>query len=169
MRKKIQRLFLAATTLVLFASILIAQENSKPRLWIPEKPENSETNYSYLQHLLTSIQKEPNPNGVIILIARLGKDETRRELNRRRLYNVSFLYKVTFGIPAEKIVVAQGEKVDGYGRVEIYWNGEMIGALPVFKNKDIYVDCCGFDYRYYPEKDAIERRQKQRTKRQRRG
>lgn len=71
-----------------------------------------------------------------------------------------------FGIPAEKIVVAEGERVDGYGRVEFYWNGEMTGALPVFKNKDIRVDCCDIDDRYYPWKDTVERRQKQRTKRQ---
>ncbi len=170
MRNKIKRLFLATTALVLFASVLLAQENTKPRRWgIPEKPTNSETNASLMEQVRALMQEEPNPDGVIILVARLGKGETKRELNRRRLYNVSFRYKVSLGIPAEKVVSAVGERVDDYGRVEIYWNGEMIGALPVFKNKDIYVDCCGFDYRYYPEKDAIERRQKQRTKRQRRG
>ena len=155
--------------LVLFAPIIIAQKDSKPRLWTSEKPENSEINHSNLRGVLTTIREKPNPNGVIILIARLGKGEARSELNRRRLYNVSFLYKETFGIPAKTIVVAEGERVDDYGRVEIYWNGEMIGALPVSKNKDIYVDCCGIDDRYYPEKDTVERRQKQRTKRQRRG
>ena len=155
--------------LVLFAPIITAQGNSKPRLWILEKPENSETNHSYLRGVLSTVREKPNPNGVIILIARLGKGEIKRELNRRRLYNVSFLYKEIFGIPTETIVVAEGERVDGYGRVEIYWNGEMIGALPVFKNKDIYVDCCGIDDRYYPWKDTVERQEKQITKRGRRG
>ena len=169
MRKRIQRLFLTIATLVIFTSVLIAQVNSKFRLEIPEKPENSEINHSYLRQILGLIQEESNPNGVIILIARLGKDETKSELNRRRLYNMSFLYKETFGIPAEKIVIAEGERVDGYGRVEIYWNGEMIGALLAFKDKDIHVDCCDIDDRYYPWKDAVERRQKQRTKKQRRG
>lgn len=169
MQKKNHRFFLTAATFILFASNLIAQENRKSGLWIPEKPENSEINHFYLKRVLSTIREKTNPNGVIILIARLGKDETGRELNRRRLYNVSFLYKEMFGIPAEKIVAAEGERVDGYGRVEFYWNGEMIGALPVFKNKDIRVDCCAIDDRYYPWKDTVERRQKQRTKRQRRG
>jgi len=170
MQNKIKRLFLTTTALVLFASVLVAQENSKLRRWgIPDKPTNSETNAVYMEQVRALMQEEPNPDGVIILVARLGKGETRCELNRRRLYNVSFRYKVTLGIPAEKVVAAEGERVDDYGRVEIYWNGEMIGALPVFKNKDIYVDCCGPDDRYYPEKDAVERQQKQRAKRKRRG
>ncbi len=122
-----------------------------------------------MEQVRALMQEEPNPDGVIILVARLGKGETKRELNRRRLYNVSFRYKVSLGIPAEKVVAAEGERVYDYGRVEIYWNGEMIGALPVFKNKDIYVDCCGPDDRYYPDKDEVERRQKQRVKRKRRG
>lgn len=170
MRNKIKRLFLVVTTISLFASVLVAQEGSKPRRWgIPEKPQNSETNAVHMEQVRALMQEVPNPDSVIILIARLGRGETRRELNRRRLYNMSFRYKVTLGFPSEKVVAAEGERVDNYGRVEIYWNGEMIGALPVSKNRDIYVDCCGPDDRYYPEKDAVDRQQSQKAKRKRRG
>ena len=109
--------------LVLLAPVIIAQGDSKHRLWISEKPENSEMNHSYLREILAAREEKPNPNGVIILIARLGKGETRHELNRRRLYIVKYLYTETFGIPAETIVVAEGERVSDYGRVDIYWNG----------------------------------------------
>jgi hypothetical protein len=170
MLNNIQKLLLAIATLALFSSIMVAQKNPNiTRRWgIPKKPQNSEMNAADMEQVRALMQEEPNPDGVIILVARLGKGETRRELNRRRLFNVSERYTAALSIPAEKVIAAEGERVNDFGRVEIYWNGELIGALPVFKNRDLHVDCCGPDERYYPDKDATERRNKRKLKRRRR-
>lgn len=156
--------------LLLFEVALIAQEQSKPtfkRNWgVPASPLSCEDNQAHMENVTTLMSEQPSTNGVVILIARLGKGEERRELNYRRAFNVSERYKAVLGVPAEKIIVAEGERVNGFGRVEIYWNGEMIGALPVKKNSDICVECCGDDTNhYYPEKASLEKKRKSKRRR----
>jgi hypothetical protein len=116
----------------------------------------------------------------IILVARLGNGERSRELNRRRLYNVQtfllretkrqLLYNVRSfpskhkNISAESIVATEGEKVSGYGRVEIYVGGKLLTTLTVLKNEDLMVDCCEGDTDFYPGKDRLrpsKRKQRQ--------
>lgn len=94
-----------------------------------------------------------------ILVARLGHGETNAELNRRRLHNVQERLKDR-GIEAKKIVVAQGERVKGLGRVEFYVGGRMVESLRVKRNEDICVECCGDDERFYPYKEVLERKSK---------
>src|SRR5882724_3072881 len=55
---------------------------------------------------------------VLIAVARLGTGEASRELNRRRLFNVRNYLEHYRGVPAKRIVTAEGEKVRGYGRVD---------------------------------------------------
>jgi hypothetical protein len=114
------------------------------------------------------MREEPNSGGVLILVARLGRGEARRELNRRRLYNVAQRYTAVLGVSAEQVVAAEGERVDDFGRVEIYWNGVLAGALVARKNRDLAVTCCGPDEQYYPDRDAVESRQRRRRERRRR-
>lgn len=133
--------------LMLFLSVLevAAQElNSKQILekgWgVPEVPLNCETNFVRLEQTRDLIRTQKNKNGVLILIARFGDGEKRRELNRRRLDNISKGLSTALGL-VEKIITAEGEPIKGFGRVEFYLGGEMIGALLAKKNSDIYVSC----------------------------
>ena len=93
----------------------------------------------------------------IILVARLGNGEKSRELNRRRLHNVSERIKAA-GVKPKKIVVAEGGRVLGLGRVEIYVGGKIVESLRVKRNKDICVECCGPDERFYPYREKFERK-----------
>jgi hypothetical protein len=166
-----KHLTLSLTLLVLFTSVSFAQGNQNERFhWgIPVRPENSEMNALNMEVVRAWIREEPNTGSVIILVARLGRGETRRELNRRRLYNVAQRFTAVLGVPAEKVVAAEGERVDDFGRVEIYWNGVLAGALVARRNRDLAVTCCGPDEQYYPDRDAVERRQRLRRERRRRG
>lgn len=164
---KIKQLLLALTILVLFASFVVGQKNSTftPKGWgIPEKPGNCEINAALMEHVSPLMQEYPNPNGAIILVARLGKGETRRELNHRRLFNVSERYRRNLGLPMEKVIETEGKRVDSFGRVEVYWNGELAGALLVSKNSDLCVSCCPANEDHYPDRDAIERKQKRKSR-----
>lgn len=144
----------------------LAQSDQRLQLWgIPKQPTNCETNAANMEQVLSLMKYKPNPYGNIILIARLGRGETRRELNRRRLYNVSKRYQTTLNVPAEKIITTEGERTNDFGRIEIYWNGELIGAMPVGTNRDICVECCGTFEQYYPEKDETDRKAKLKRKR----
>jgi len=104
----------------------------------------------------------------LILIARLGKGEKNKELNRRRLHNVRERLKAA-GIESEKLVTAEGECVNGLGRIELYAGGRMIENLRVKRNKDICVECCGDDERFYPYRGLFELKSKQHRRRQGRG
>jgi hypothetical protein len=83
----------------------------------------------------------------IIVIARLGKEETRSELNRRRLHNVR-TYWIEFHSdkrPFESVILAEGERVNDHGRIEIYVGGRLTTVLKVKKNFDLILGNC------YPE------------------
>lgn len=106
--------------------------------------------------------------GLITFIARLGDGETRRELNRRRLHNVrtyltSELYRKR---DPKTVVVAEGERVKGYGRIEIYIKGVLFDGLAVKRNADLLVGTCepsrmrskSADAIFYPFLDAKSRK-----------
>jgi hypothetical protein len=88
-------------------------------------------------------------DGVVIAIARLGTGEVSKGLSRRRLENVR-VYLRDQGLSEERLIVAEGEKLKGYGRVEMYVAGKLIKSLLANRNKDLCVDCCDIDERYYP-------------------
>lgn len=161
-----KKFLLISLSLLLFSSILFAQTpiNSnieRFRFGVPNLPENCEINSAQIYGLVDLFKSDSNPKRVFILIARLGKGETRRDLNQRRLYNVT----KRLSILKERVVIAEGERVNSYGRVEIYWGGEIIGAILARKNHDVCVDCCGPDERYYPDKEDFDRKQKRERKR----
>jgi hypothetical protein len=62
---------------------------------------------------------------LIIVIARAGVNETRSNINKRRLYNVrTYLRRFTEKSASEAIILAEGERVKDYGRLEFYVNGK---------------------------------------------
>lgn len=82
-------------------------------------------------------------DGLIILIARLGKGESNPELNRRRLHSARIYLSAYRGVrAAETIVTAEGERARGYGRVEIYVAGKLFDTLAVRRNADMSVGSC---------------------------
>ena len=84
---------------------------------VAEKPLNCEMTFQLMEDVRNLIRAEADENSVLILIARLGNGENSRNLNRRRLYNVREGLQVTLGI-VKPIVIAEGERINGFGRVE---------------------------------------------------
>ena len=98
----------------------------------------------------------------LFVVARLGKGESSRELNRRRLHNVRNYFKEGWpNIDAKRFVFAEGDRVEGEGRVEFYIGSILMQISLVKRGKDICVDCCDYpDPRYYGtgKKDKSRRR-----------
>lgn len=163
MKKQAKIFVLIFLTLVSLVSVVAAQKQFSGRWGIPEKPYECEQNAAEMEQVLVVMKNEPNPKGVLVLIARLGTGETDRWLNKRRLFNISERYKV-LGVPAEKIVVAEGENVNDFGRVEIYWNGELLGALAAHKERRICLNCCESDEKLYPDLRENQPQSKQKRK-----
>jgi hypothetical protein len=91
------------------------------------------------------VQRVAGDAGLVIMIARLGKGETKRDLNRRRLNNAR-TFLIEFGQRApQTIVTAEGERVNGYGRVELYAGGKLFHVLMINPNDDLAVGACSFE------------------------
>ena len=77
----------------------------------------------------------------VILIARLGNDESSRNLSRQRLEVVRDYLPVNPGlnrqsISDENIVMAYGERVRGKGRIEAYVRGRLFMVFVFMRNKN---------------------------------
>jgi hypothetical protein len=120
---------------------------------------NCEEHSASLDFVRQEALSDVGKDGVIIAIARLGTGESSRALNRRRLSNVSVNLR-DHGFSVKRLIVAQGERVSGYGRVELYVAGNLSQTLYAVRHKDLCVDCCDIDERYYPyRKDRRRRRE----------
>jgi hypothetical protein len=98
-----------------------------------------EENISYL----SNAHHLAGTDGTIIAIARLGGGERNRELTRRRLHNVRiFLTEFGWHRAPETVFIAEGERVSGHGRVELYIRGVLFAVLEVRRNQDLLVGSC---------------------------
>ncbi len=89
---------------------------------------------------------EAGNDGVIILVARLGNGEVSRKSNRDRLQHINYYLNITRAIPKNRLVLAEGERVRGLGRVEIYAQGKLMLVLTVKRNGDILgLKSCGLE------------------------
>ncbi len=108
-----------------------------------QPPDNCEGNASRLD-VVRNKSRAAGENKVTIAIARLGTGEQSRELNRRRLYTVR-AYLTAMGVSSQSLVTAEGERVQGYGRIEVYIGGELVELLPIERCKDLPVGICDND------------------------
>ena len=120
-------------------------------------PGNCEMNAVIFDNMRSVISEGLGRDSLVIAVARLGNGETSRGLNRRRLYNLRVRWGV-FGLPANRLIVAEGERVDGYGRVELYVSGRLYDTFVVRRNGDLCLACCGDDEEYYPFRGMRQRR-----------
>jgi hypothetical protein len=158
----INKSMLLSVLLFLFITDAVGQKSIDRDIdfyrFVSEVPQNCEDNSAHLATLQDLLSKNTNQNSVLIVIAHLGSGETQRRYNQRRLYNV----KKSLNIPEKNVVLAEGERVKGFGKVEVYWKGELLGVFFVSRNRDLCVDCCEEDKRFYPHKDYANRRKAKR-------
>lgn len=109
---------------------------------IEATPSNCEENISILGAATQAVEKD----GLLIVIARLGDREKNRELNRRRLHNVrTYLSEYVHARAPETILAAEGERVNGYGRIELYVGGKLFHVLTIPRNGDLIVGSCYYE------------------------
>lgn len=109
---------------------------------VEAKPSNCEENISILGAATQAVDKD----GLLIVIARLGDGEQNRELNRRRLHNVrTYLSEYVHARASETIITAEGERVNGYGRIELYVAGKLFHVLTIPRNGDLLVGSCYYE------------------------
>jgi len=77
----------------------------------------------------------------IIVIGRLGRGEFSRELVRRRLRNLEEFIYFTRGISKERVIKAEGERVNALGQVEVYIKGKLFMIFRMKRNRDFLTNC----------------------------
>lgn len=88
------------------------------------------------------------------VIAHLGTGETSSRLNRRRLNDI----RTEFGInwDSDKIILAEGERVRGQGRIEFYLGSELMSLSLMGRNQDFCSLCCDRKKLFYQERYVWE-------------
>jgi hypothetical protein len=96
---------------------------------------------------LTAAGRTAGEAGLVIVIARLGEGERGRELNRRRLHNARTLLEDYGERAPDTIITAEGERVAGHGRLELYVAGKLFEVIALRRNADLLIGACLFEGR----------------------
>jgi hypothetical protein len=119
---------------------ITAQENrSKPAeaYSSPTSPVNCEDVTAYVETAMVMAQ-EAGEDSHLIIIARLGDGERSRKLNLDRVNTVKAFMRRWRG----RSVVAEGGRVKGFGRLEIYVGGKQVFILPLRRNAKVDFRSC---------------------------
>ena len=139
--------------LMLVAVNATATQQKKPAKTIVTNDNNCESNKNYFDYVAV----EAGDAGSIILIARLGDGESSRAYNRRRLHNIATYLNYIREIPKSRIVKAEGERLAGPGRVEVYVRGELMIVFGMGRNQDLAGGECELtrSRMYYPKRRSF--------------
>ena len=77
----------------------------------------------------------------IIVISRLGRGESSRQVARRRLQNLEDFLYLTHGVSRDRIVSAEGKRVVGLGEIDVYLDGKLFVLFRMRRNKDFLTNC----------------------------
>ena len=107
------------------------------------------TGCEYNTAILDGLAQKTKPDELIIVIAHLGPNDTKQNLNNRRLHNVrvyltEFLNDASVRRRRETVVLAQGDRAQDYGSVEFYVSGKLVDTLKIRANADLSVANCGW-------------------------
>lgn len=78
---------------------------------------------------------------VLIAVVRLGGKETSAKLNPRRMVALKKFFTKR-DLPARSVVVTQGERAIGPGRVEFYVSGRLFRTMLLRHGSGVCIECC---------------------------
>ncbi len=113
----------------------------------PTTPKTELTGCEYNNAVLDTLAQKTKRDQVIIIVARLGTNESRKPLNQRRLHNV-LVYLTEFTTPEggrrkpADIVLAEGSTNTSYGVIEMYAEGKLFDTLRPGRNAVLHVGTC---------------------------
>jgi hypothetical protein len=97
---------------------------------VAQTPTNCETALAIFDMSIAEVRKRENT--YLIIIARQGSREVKKNLTQRRLKLIREGYLVRF--PDVKYVIAEGSRIKGFGVIELYVGGELWNSLPIKMN-----------------------------------
>ena len=125
-----------------FARATQTEQSTKPIIAEGSAGEGIDgSNCDNTKALFDLIAQTAGAEETIIVIGRLGRGESSRELVRHRMRNLQdFVYMVR-GVAKERVVLAEGEPVNGLGQVDVYVKGKLIVVFRLKRNRDFLTNC----------------------------
>jgi hypothetical protein len=117
----------------------IAHESSTGTQIIKGDANSCELNSAYLDYM---VMEQRAKGERIFVIARLGRGEVNRSLNHNRLEYARFYLLESGRTQKEKIVFAEGERINGEGRVEFYLGSRLFLVSLAERGKNVCLTCC---------------------------
>lgn len=119
------------------SEINFKQENAQTG---KKSQENKVLNCEDAQRIVSTINNlKVNDN--LIIISRMGKKETNKLIGRKRLEDIKSYLENAWKRDPQTIILAEGERVAGKGRIDFYVVGILFDSLVADKNKSIQIRC----------------------------
>lgn len=145
----------AALSLLLITANAGAQQPQSPTHAQAQSADERPTNCEHRTAVVDSVGQSVPPAELIIVISRPGDGDTRADVGRHRLYNVRAYWTeflpVRMRRKKETIILGEGEKVRGFGRLEFYTGGKLSYTTKFRGNEHLLVGEC------YPPDDSYIR------------
>jgi hypothetical protein len=162
---RMKRSFSKAFFLVLLTLISVSGENIVKAQGEPEAEivpataggcQRNTINIANLNALLTTTKE------TAFVIAHPGTGETSPRLNRRRLHDVRAEFGQISSGSSAKIILAEGGRVEGRGRVEFYLGSELMHVSLLARNGGFCSSCCDGKRLFYGNIPAGRSKRKKR-------
>jgi len=135
-----QRLFLTALVCVPLHGVILAQSKQSPEPQIIGGADGIDSGYCESAKadfdLIAQVANGEESN--VIIIARLGRGEYSRSINRLRLSQLRDWLLTVRGYSPERVVTAEGERLRGLGQVEVYIGGKPFIIYRMRRNRDFF-------------------------------
>ena len=106
---------------------------------VPGDNNSCEINSAYLDALAQDFRSGSER---IFVISRLGNGEASRSLHRSRLEYARFYLVLDRELSSDRVVFAEGERVNGEGRLEFYLGSKLHLVSLVKRNRMVCFFCC---------------------------
>jgi len=150
--------WLVVALLTLASALTASSQGQSGDEIIELESESCEIDESNFSIVMNAALKKINDGSALIAVARLGRGDKVNKLNRERLRSTK-LWLVKAKFPMDKLILTEGDKASGNGRVEFYIGGVLTHVILPKPNGGLCVECCPDN----PIDSTPRRRRKRRT------
>ena len=135
------KLLLVSTFITAFSFSVLAQAEKTEEV-IELRSNGCEIDESNFNEVSQNARKNMGEKDALIVIARRGTRDKKRDLNRLRLATTRAWLVGKGAFPTNRLILAEGERVDGEGRLEFYIGGKLTHIIFPKPNFGLCAECC---------------------------